>query len=230
MRDYEKHFSKDDKLELSANEEFQFSPGSQGIIEGYAAVWGRVTFAFGPAGGVFLDKGSFSKTIKDRDHTAKPIPVFRGHDPDKLIGKITDIREDDKGLWMRAQLAVRDDQYNDEAKRAFAQARDKMLNEMSVGFNAIKRVYDEESDTLTIKEGRLMEISLVPNGAIPETSIDNTYEALPPEPTEPVTLDAVEPQTEEPLISARTLRELRAEILLIKRKLNGRQKNRGYRA
>jgi len=87
----------DDKfINLSLVQELRADDSEAGIIEGYIAVWGTVD-SYNSS----FQQGCFKKTIENRMNKIK---VLWNHDTEQPIGKLTEIREDDHGLFVRAQL------------------------------------------------------------------------------------------------------------------------------
>lgn len=71
----------------------------EGIFEGYASVFGNVD-----SYGDIVEKGAFSETIKN--WFPRYPKLVADHDWSKLIGKILEIREDNKGLYFKAKLTL----------------------------------------------------------------------------------------------------------------------------
>jgi len=120
---------------------------TEGVIEGYASVFGVTDFY-----NEVVDKGAFTKTLDEHPH----IPVFWEHW--ELAGVSVEHREDDKGLWVRGELNM-DVQVGREA---WALARQGAVTGLSIGFRPIKVDKPENPrDATHIKELRLYEYSLV---------------------------------------------------------------------
>lgn len=138
--------------------------GESRTISGYAAVFGNRDRA-----GDILLRGCFAKSIQERGPESKSngkILLLWQHETSEPIGRITVLREDEKGLYFEAVI--------DEIEigdRCIKQLESGTLNQFSIGFSyvgdAIK--YDEEQDAWLVGEVKLYEISVVSIAANPET-------------------------------------------------------------
>lgn len=136
------------------------------IISGYAAVFGNVDKA-----GDLLVKGCFAKSIAERgpESSANDKIIFLWmHNMSEPLGKITELREDDHGLYFEASI--------DEIElgdRAIAQFKSGTLNQFSIGYRYVwdKCEYIEKDgqEIFICKELILHEISVVSVGCNGET-------------------------------------------------------------
>lgn len=122
-------------------------------VEGYGAVFGN-TDAYGD----IIHKGAFAKTIAERGGKIK---FLYQHEPSMVLGRVLELREDEKGLFVKA--IVSDTQVG---RDVLALLQDGALDGMSIGYDAIKGgvEFTESQDgsvTRNLKEIRLWEISLV---------------------------------------------------------------------
>ena len=125
------------------------SADESGEFSGYAAVFGNKD-----SGGDIIEKGAFSKTIREDFDRIK---ILSQHTDCELpIGKPLELREDDKGLFIRGKIS-------DTAKGRDIQTlmKDGVLNELSIGYDAIEFDYDSKQDTRHLKEIKLWEVSIV---------------------------------------------------------------------
>jgi len=121
----------------------------KGIFEGYASVFGVVDTY-----GTSIQKGAFTKTLQERKDKIK---VMWNHDEDEPIGKPLEMREDDYGLFVRAQL-IRGVQ---KAEEALLLMKEGVINTLSIGFS-IPRGKDSIVDGVRqIHEVKLYEFSPV---------------------------------------------------------------------
>jgi len=141
---------------------------STGVFEGYASTWGV------DLGNDQIIKGAFADTIlkrKDKNQT-KLLPLHQWTFP---IGKILDLREDDKGLYIRAKLLPTEGELG--GKNAKMLMQEGVLNEMSIGFTADDTEINDAGVRI-IKQVDLFEISLVLFGMNPETEITSMKSIL----------------------------------------------------
>lgn len=152
-----KQFKPFDVKELGYNSESR-------TISGYAAIFNNRDKA-----GDILIKGCFAKSISDRgpESTANDkIIMLWQHEMHEPIGRISVLREDEKGLYFEAVI---DDV--ERGNQAIKQLESGTLNQFSFGYTYVweKCEWDEERDALIVKEVMLYEISVVSIGCNGET-------------------------------------------------------------
>jgi HK97 family phage prohead protease len=131
-----------------------------GYFEGYASVFGVQD-----SDGDVIVKGAFSNTLA----SGKKPKMLWQHDAKEIIGKWTELSEDDNGLWVKGSL-IMDTQ---RGREAYAQLKAGVLHAMSVGFNILGAGQGQSTRGRVIDEVDLWEISLVTWGANPEALITN---------------------------------------------------------
>jgi len=115
------------------------------FIEGYAS-----TIDIDRSGDV-VPKSVWEKGIQN--YLKNPI-ILAQHDYDDPIGRMTDYRVDDKGLWVKARISS-------AAEEVFGLIKDKILTAFSIGFRIIDAEYNSAAEVFVIKELELVEISVV---------------------------------------------------------------------
>ena len=132
---------------------FRASVNDEGIFEGYLSTYDDVD-----SYGTYFMPGAWDKSI-ERFNSGEVIPVLWSHDRSKPIGKFTELKSDDKGLWGRGKLTMEDPQ----AKIAYAHMKDGSVMGLSVGFELDydNVIYNKMLDALGIAEADLFECSVV---------------------------------------------------------------------
>ena len=132
---------------------FRASVNDEGIFEGYLSTYGDVD-----SYGTYFISGAWDKSI-ERFNSGEVIPVLWSHDRSKPIGKFTELKSDEKGLWGRGKLTLEDPQ----AKIAYAHMKDGSVMGLSVGFEMDydNVIYNRMLDALGIAEADLFECSVV---------------------------------------------------------------------
>jgi len=136
----------------------------EGELEGYAATFRPIESLRET-----IQRGAFKKTIQERVKRGD-VKLLWGHqalEMNNIIGTITEAKEDKTGLFIRAKLAR-----TTSGQEARQLVLDKHINKFSIGFKVIK---DNISDDnwRTIKEIKLMEVSLVPFPADTQADVLN---------------------------------------------------------
>jgi HK97 family phage prohead protease len=128
-------------------------------ISGYGAMFGNID-----SYGDIIEKGAFAETIAERKER---IAFCSQHDITNPIGKILDIKEDEKGLWIEVKIS-------DAEEGIKTKVREGILKEMSIGY----RTVDSKEETRDGKQVniltkiKLYEISLVTVAANPLAIIE----------------------------------------------------------
>lgn len=119
----------------------------EGVIEGYASVFGNVDQGYD-----VVEPGAFTRTIEE---SGGAVPILWGHDPYEPIGVSQALTEDEHGLKMTARLAL-------ETRRgaeALALAKLGALKGLSIGYRTVKEAYNGALRRLL--EVQLLEVSMV---------------------------------------------------------------------
>lgn len=123
-----------------------------GYMEGYASTFGNVDL-----GGDIVEKGAFSKTLKDKG----TFPLLEDHTPKmkNLLG-FGKFYEDEKGLYGKFEINL--DTEQGRAAYSLAKQARKMGNDigMSIGYETVKEEYDRENSVRRLKELKLFEVSM----------------------------------------------------------------------
>lgn len=131
--------------------EARFAPTDEGIIEGYAAIFGERN-----AHNEIVQKGAFRRTLAEHKARGVNPPLLLHHDRTKVGGVWTDIREDERGLFVRGQLALK----TAEGAAAHELARMGGLTGVSIGFRERGSRMDA-AGVLLLTDIDLVEVSLV---------------------------------------------------------------------
>lgn len=124
-----------------------------GEFEGYASVYDVVD-----SYKEVVAPGAFKRTLEEWKAKDALPPALWQHRSGEPLGPFLEMREDDRGLWVRGQLLVDDIPRAREA-RALMQAR--AVRGMSIGFNVYKETWDSDSKLLYLNEIDLWEVSIV---------------------------------------------------------------------
>ena len=153
--------------------------GESRTISGYAAIFNNKDKV-----NDILVKGCFAKSINDRGPESSAndkIIMLWQHDQREPIGRISVLKEDDKGLYFEAVI---DDV--ERGNQAIKQLESGTLNQCSIGYSYVREKceYEPNLDAYIVKEVVLYEISVVSIGCNGETeylglkSMDDPYEEL----------------------------------------------------
>jgi HK97 family phage prohead protease len=119
----------------------------KGTFEGYASVFNGVD-SYGDT----IIPGAYTKTLKKRDRTVK----MRWNHFGPVIGKWTEMRQDERGLYVKGELTPG----HSVAQDVLASLKHGAIDGLSIGFYPAKYKEDEEGKR-TLQEIELVEISVV---------------------------------------------------------------------
>jgi len=137
-----------DKLHKGFDLSFKDIDTNKGIVTGYFAA-----FDTKDSDGDLIEKGSFQKTIQERGPQGKQlIKWLLDHDKYKAIGKLTELREDNFGLYYEGKVGR-----HSLGKDFMLMVEDGIINQHSFGYRIIKDQYDRDSNVNRIKELMMFE-------------------------------------------------------------------------
>ncbi|MGV0817156.1 HK97 family phage prohead protease [Martelella sp. AMO21009] len=119
-------------------------------LSGYACRFGVID-----RGGDIVARGAFAKTLRLKGLSS--VPMLLQHDPRKIIGRWSAIREDECGLYVEGSLS-REAPAEWEAR---AMLKRGLLNGLSIGYRTVRGEVTGASATRSLLEIDLWEISLV---------------------------------------------------------------------
>lgn len=143
---------------LNAAFEFKREPDKDGVFEGYASVFGIVD-----QGMDVVERGAFTKTLGG----GRKVKLLWQHNTDKVIGVWDEIKEDERGLFVKGRI-LKDVQQGAEA---MALMRAGAIDSMSIGYRTIEATFEGEGNVRKLHELELFEISLVTFPMLPEAQI-----------------------------------------------------------
>lgn len=137
-------------------------------FSGYAAVFGNVD-----DGRDLIQRGAFTESLAKWATKGKLPKLLWQHDARRVIGKWTELKEDDYGLFGRGSLTagVRD------ADEAYALLKDGAIDGLSIGYRTLDDEYDQDTNIRKLVKLDLMEASIVTfamNDAAGVTGVKNS--------------------------------------------------------
>lgn len=121
------------------------------IVEAYASTFGNVD-----SGRDRVNKGAFKKTIKENKSRIK---ALFNHSWFDIVGKPLELVEDSKGLYTKTKFIN-----TARSLEVYELAKEDIVNELSIGYDIVKRNYDRNNDVQDLQELKLFEYSFVAFG------------------------------------------------------------------
>lgn len=146
------------------------SVSETGSFSGYGAVFGNVDRDLD-----VIEPGAFTKTLAEHKRRGPMPPLLWQHRFDRPIGAFTTLREDQKGLYVEGELALK----TSKGSEAYELLKIGAVGGLSVGFCIPNggKVHDR-GGVRRIKQIELWEISLVPIPANPEAVVSEVKGAI----------------------------------------------------
>lgn len=137
------------------------------VIEGYASLFGLTD-----QGGDIIQRGAYAASLKRLAGKGDRVRMLWQHDPARPIGVWDDIREDDKGLWVKGRLLPEIAQ----AREAAALIEAGAIDGLSIGYRTISAERDSKGRRL-LSEVELWEVSLVTFPMLPDARVGRKSDA-----------------------------------------------------
>lgn len=129
-------------------------------VEAYASTFGNVD-----AGRDIMEKSAFKKTLQEQ----KPrIKALFNHDWNTIIGKTLDIYEDTKGLYTKTQFVN-----TIKSNEIYELIKEGIVNELSIGYDIVKKDYDRVKNVNHLREVKLYEYSFVTFAMNDQATVQN---------------------------------------------------------
>jgi len=147
------------------------SDPKEGTFKGLASVFGSMVDSWMPT---VIEPGAFTKTLQENLSRVK---ILWQHNLDEPIGLPLTLKESSKGLEVEGRISQ-----TTRGRDALQLMKDKVVDELSIGFDPIKYEMEEIDGKETIrhiKEVRLWEISLVTFAADPKAKVRSVHAVVP---------------------------------------------------
>lgn len=141
---------------------------SDGVITGYASLFGVVD-----NGGDIVTKGAYAASLKSIAAKGRNVKMLWQHDPSQPIGIWDEVKEDDKGLWVKGRLLKEVEKGREAAALLAAGA----IEGVSIGYRTIQSERDSKGQRL-LQEVELWEVSLVTFPMLPEARVSMKLDGL----------------------------------------------------
>ena len=141
-----------------------------GVFEGYASLF-NVTDSVQDR----VVEGAFKRTLQDYRQTNRLPPLLWQHDTKEPIGALREVREDERGLYIKGELFVHD---IPRAREAMKLMREGVVTGLSIGYRAKQAHRDATSGARILSDIELLEISLVTFPALEQARITSVKSSL----------------------------------------------------
>ncbi len=162
--------------------ETKFATFGQGLsvdadagIEGYASLFGAMD-----QGGDVVQRGAYAQSLKRLTAAGRKVKMLWQHDPSQPIGVWDEVREDDRGLFVKGRLLDATQAGREAAALVMAGA----INGLSIGYRT-KRAEADAKGRRLLTELELWEVSLVTFPMLQEARVAAKAEPAVERPTDP---------------------------------------------
>ncbi|MEL7114222.1 MAG: HK97 family phage prohead protease [Pseudomonadota bacterium] len=147
-----------EKKFLKLGDEITVSDGN--IIEGYASYFGKAD-----RGNDVVVEGAYAKSLASFDGPSA-VKMLWQHDPAQPIGVWDEVREDEKGLYVKGRILAD----VDKGREALALIEAGAIDGLSIGYRTVKAQKNEKGQRL-LSELELWEVSLVTFPMLPDARV-----------------------------------------------------------
>lgn len=138
--------------------EIKREPDEDGVFEGYASVFGVVD-----QGMDVVERGAFTKSLG----SGRRVKMLWQHDKSDVIGVWDEIREDERGLYVKGRL-LKEVQ---KGREAMALLKANAIDSMSIGYRTIESVPEANGRVRKLTAVDLFEVSLVTFPMLPDARV-----------------------------------------------------------
>lgn len=131
------------------------------VIEGYASVFGKRDH-----GGDVVEAGAYGRSLKALGAAGRRVKMLWQHDPAEPIGVWDEVREDDRGLYVKGRLLTDVARAREAAALIAAGA----IDGLSIGYRTVRATKDDRGRRL-LNELELWEVSLVTFPMLPDARV-----------------------------------------------------------
>lgn len=130
------------------------------VVTGYASLFG-----VGDQGGDTVIPGAYGASLERLEAKGGRVKMLWQHDPAQPIGVWDEVREDERGLWVKGRILTDVDKGREAAALIAAGA----IDGLSIGYRTVKAEKSAKGRNLT--ELELWEVSLVTFPMLPEARV-----------------------------------------------------------
>lgn len=131
------------------------------VVEGYASLFGRKD-----QGGDVVLPGAYGASLKALGASGRRVKMLWQHDPASPIGVWDEVREDERGLWVKGRILTEVERGREAAALLAAGA----IDGLSIGYRTLKAERDGKG-VRQLAEVELWEVSLVTFPMLPEARV-----------------------------------------------------------
>ena len=131
------------------------------VIEGYASLFGKAD-----QGGDVVAKGAYATSLRALLAEGRAVKMLWQHDPAQPIGVWEEVREDDRGLWVKGRLLPD----VAKAREAAALIGAGAIDGLSIGYRTLRATKNTKGERL-LQELELWEVSLVTFPMLPSARV-----------------------------------------------------------
>ncbi len=131
------------------------------IISGYASLFGHTD-----QGGDKVAMGAYAASLAELKAKGRTVKMLWQHDPTQPIGVWDEVREDNKGLWVKGRLLKN----VARAQEAAALLNAGAIDGLSIGYRT-KRAQKDDKGGRLLSELELWEVSLVTFPMLPDARV-----------------------------------------------------------
>lgn len=139
-------------------------------VQGYASLFGRRD-----QGGDVVQAGAYGNSLRRLAQTGRRVKMLWQHDPGQPIGVWDEVREDERGLWVKGRILTEVERGREAAALLGAGA----IDGLSIGYRTLRAERDGNGQRM-LAELELWEVSLVTFPMLSEARVAAKGDGLEP--------------------------------------------------
>jgi HK97 family phage prohead protease len=144
---------------LKLGDEIRVTDGAQ--VEGYASYFGKVD-----QGNDVVAPGAYGKSLTALQAAKRSVKMLWQHDPAQPIGVWDEVREDDRGLYVKGRILAD----VEKGREAMALIEAGAIDGLSIGYRTVRATKNDKGQRL-LSELELWEVSLVTFPMLPDARV-----------------------------------------------------------
>ena len=148
---------------------FEDQTSDRGRFKGHGAVFNNVDL-----GNDVIKPGAFAKTLNAWREKKMLPQMLWNHNGEEIIGEWTEMKEDEKGLYVEGKLWINGESKLEKAQQAYNVLKSNSVKGLSIGYYPTQKSLQENYDGTIIRnleEIELLEVSVAPWAMNPEASV-----------------------------------------------------------
>jgi hypothetical protein len=141
-------------------------PEAQLVVDGTEVAGYASLFGAPDKGGDVVERGAYGRSLERLGQKGARVKMLWQHDPAQPIGVWDEVREDDRGLWVKGRIL----REVEKGREAAALIEAGAIDGLSIGYRTLRATKNDKGGRL-LSELELWEVSLVTFPMLPDARV-----------------------------------------------------------